>query len=350
MRASITSALVHADLVAEPGEVVVVVGPNGAGKTSLLRALAGLLPSTGTVELAGRDVSAMPLHARGIGWVPQAPSLFAHLSARDNAGFALRAGGMSRRAARKAADEWLGRLGIGHLGDFRPGALSGGQVARVALARALAADPALVLLDEPLAALDTATGDDVRRLLRSTLAGGRAPVLVVTHDPVDVVALADSVLVLENGAVVQHASPAEVAVRPRNVWVAGLLGQNAWRGVADETGLRTASRGSAGHSTGHSTGHIAAAETLPAGTPALALCEPASVTLHRLRPSGSARTVLAGRVGELRSLGGRVRVVVHSDPQVIAEVTVGAATELGLADGGQVWAAVKATEVRLVAL
>ncbi len=346
MRASITSALVRADLVAEPGQVVAVVGPNGAGKTSLLRALAGLLPSTGTVELAGRDVSALPLHARGIGWVPQSPSLFAHLSARDNAGYALRARGMSRRAARTAADEWLRRLGIGHLGDSRPGALSGGQVARVALARALAADPALVLLDEPLAALDAATKDEVRRLLRSTLAGGRAPVLVVTHDPVDVAALADSVLVLEDGAVVQHGSPAEVAARPRSAWVAGLLGQNAWRGIADETGLRTASMGS----TGHVTGHIAAAETLPAGTPALALCEPAAVTLHRQRPSGSARTVLAGQVGELRSLGGRVRVTVRSDPQVTAEVTVGAATELGLADGGLVWAAIKATEVRLVAL
>ena len=349
MRASITSALVRADLVAEPGQVVAVVGPNGAGKTSLLRALAGLLPSTGTVELAGRDVSALPLHARGIGWVPQSPSLFAHLSARDNAGYALRARGMSRRAARTAADEWLRRLGIGHLGDSRPGALSGGQVARVALARALAADPALVLLDEPLAALDAATKDDVRRLLRSTLAGGRAPVLVVTHDPVDVVALADSVLVLEDGAVVQHGSPAEVAARPRSAWVAGLLGQNAWRGIADETGLLT-SPTRTGHVTGHVTGHIAAAETLPAGTPALALCEPAAVTLHRQRPSGSARTVLAGQVGEVRSLGGRVRVVLGSDPQVTAEVTVGAATELGLADGGLVWATIKATEVRLVAL
>ena len=349
MRASITSALVRADLVAEPGQVVAVVGPNGAGKTSLLRALAGLLPSTGAVEVAGRDVSALPLHARGIGWVPQAPSLFAHLSARDNAGYSLRARGMSRRAARTAADQWLGRLDIGHLGDSRPSALSGGQVARVALARALAADPDLVLLDEPLAALDTATKDDVRRLLRSILAGGRAPVLVVTHDPVDVVALADSVLVLENGAVVQHAPPAEVAVRPRSAWVAGLLGQNAWRGIADETGLLT-SPVRTGHVTGHVTGHIAAAETLPVGTPALALCEPAAVTLHRQRPSGSARTVLAGQVGELRSLGGRVRVVLGSDPQVTAEVTVGAATELGLADGGLVWAALKATEVRLVAL
>ena len=349
MRASITSALVRADLVAEPGQVVAVVGPNGAGKTSLLRALAGLLPSTGAVEVAGRDVSALPLHARGIGWVPQAPSLFAHLSARDNAGYSLRARGMSRRAAHTAADQWLGRLDIGHLGDSRPSALSGGQVARVALARALAADPDLVLLDEPLAALDTATKDDVRRLLRSILAGGRAPVLVVTHDPVDVVALADSVLVLENGAVVQHAPPAEVAVRPRSAWVAGLLGQNAWRGIADETGLLT-SPVRTGHVTGHVTGHIAAAETLPVGTPALALCEPAAVTLHRQRPSGSARTVLAGQVGELRSLGGRVRVVLGSDPQVTAEVTVGAATELGLADGGLVWAALKATEVRLVAL
>ena len=340
MRADLVSAHVRAALTADRGEVVAVVGPNGAGKTSLLRALAGLLPATGPVELAGRDVGGLPAHSRGVGWVPQSPSLFTHLSARDNAAYALRARGVGRAVARDRAQDWLARLGIGDLGDARPHTLSGGQVARVALARALAGDPDLLLLDEPLAALDSATRDEVRRLLRTTLAGGRAPVLVVTHDPVDIVALADRLVVLEDGRVVQEGSPAEVAAAPRGTWVAGLLGQNAWRGVADDTGVLV----------GDGQGHVAAAEPLPAGTPALALCEPSAVTLHRDLPHGSARTVLHGPVGEVRALGGRVRVVVLSHPPVTAEVTVAAAADLRLAEGGTVWAALKATEVRLVPL
>lgn len=338
MRALVRTPYVEASLTAEPGEIVALVGPNGAGKTSLLRAIAGLLPSSGSVQLAGREVGALPVHDRGIGWVPQAPSLFAHLSARDNAAYALRCRGSRRSVARTQAQDWLDRLGIGDLGDLRPASLSGGQVARVALARALAAEPDLLLLDEPLAALDSSTRDDVRRLLRSTLAGGSAPVLIVTHDPVDVVALADRLVVVEDGRVVQEGSPAAVSSAPRSAWVAGLLGQNAWRGTTDPGGLVVGDA------------RVIAADPLPAGLAALALCEPSSVTLHRSPPDGSARNVLRGTVGELRALGGRVRVVVLSSPQVVAEVTVAAATELRLADGGEVWAAVKATEVRLVAL
>jgi ABC-type sulfate/molybdate transport systems ATPase subunit len=196
-------AYVEADIDCAPGEVVAVTGPNGAGKTSLLRALAGLLPSTGSVEVAGREVGPLPPHERRVGWVPQEPSLFAHLSARDNAAYALRARGSDRRTARDVAQGWLARLGVGELGDLRPEALSGGQAARVALARALAAEPDLLLLDEPLAALDPATRLDVRRVLRATVAGGRAAVLLVTHDAADLDALADRVVRLEGGRVVR---------------------------------------------------------------------------------------------------------------------------------------------------
>ncbi len=343
MRADLVARIggfsVRAAIAAEPGEVVALVGPNGAGKSTLLRALAGLVPAIGTLELRGEDVQALPPHRRGIGWVPQDRLLFGHLSALDNAAYGLRATGLRRGPARAAAQGWLDRLGVGELRGSRPSALSGGQAARVALARALAPEPSLVLLDEPLAALDASTRDDVRRMLRATLSGGPAPVILVTHDAVDAVALADRIVVLEGGVVVQDAAAADVAAAPRSAWVAALLGQNAWRGTTTTDGLAV-----------DGGGHIASAETLPVGGPALALAQPSAVVLHRARPQGSARTVLSGPVSEVRALGGRVRVVVASTPPVTAEVTVASAAALALANGGVVWASLKATEVRLVAL
>jgi molybdopterin-binding protein len=337
MKASITTPWVTADLAAEPGEVIAVVGPNGAGKSTLLRALAGLTAATGSILLSGREVIDLPPQQRGIGWVPQERMLFERSSALDNAAYGLRARGIPRAEARRTALEWLQQLGIADLADRRPSALSGGQAARVALARALAPEPALVLLDEPLAALDAATRDDVRRLLRSTLTRSRAPALIVTHDVVDVVALADRVLVLEQGKVAQDATPTAVAAAPQTAWVAGLLGQNAWRGTTDDTGLVV-----------DGGGHVSAAEPGPPGHAALALAEPSAITLHRRRPEGSARTVIEGDVAELRALGGRVRVVVRGRPDVMAEVTAAAAAELRLAEGGYVYASLKATEVRIV--
>ena len=337
MRADITTDRITASVSGSPGEVVAVVGPNGAGKSTLLRAMAGLEPAAGTLELDGRDVLQLPPQRRGIGWVPQQPLLFEHLTALDNVGYGLRTRGATRASARAAAQSWLDRLGIGELAARRPRQLSGGQAARVALARALAPGPALLLLDEPLAALDAAVRDDVRRLLRATLSTSPATTLVVTHDVVDVVALADRVVVIENGAVVQDATPADVALSPRTAWVAGLLGLNAWRGSTDETGLLV-----------EGGGHVSAAEPGPTGTAALALAEPSAVTLHRRRPEGSARTVLSGEISEVRALGGRVRVLVTGLPGVLAEVTAASAAELRLAEGGYVYATIKATEVRIV--
>lgn len=343
MKAALTvragSFEVRASFAAAPGEVVALVGPNGAGKTTLLRALAGLVPATGSLLLDGKELIVAPPERRGVGWVPQAGLLFPHLSALDNAAYGVRAQGVGRARARETARTWLDRLGVGAQAGQRPGALSGGQAQRVALARALAVGPRLVLLDEPLAALDAATRDDVRRLLRATLAGGPAPAVVVTHDPVDAVVLADRIVVLEGGTVVQDAPAGEVAAAPRSTWVAGLLGLNAWRGTADATGLAV-----------EGGGHVSAAEPLAAGVEALALADPSAVALHRAVPGGSPRTVLSGAVTETTALGGRVRVRIASTPPVLAEITAAAAAELGLADGGRVWATVKATEVRLVGL
>jgi molybdopterin-binding protein len=337
MKVDITSPRLTAGFEAEPGEVIAVVGANGAGKTTLLRVLAGLQAASGSILLGDRQLVGLPAHERNVGWVPQDRVLFDHLSALDNAAFGLRSRGISRGSARRAARSWLGQLGVGDLAHRRPPGLSGGEAARVALARALAPGPDLVLLDEPLTALDAATRDEVRRLLREVLSGGPAPTLIVTHDPVDVVALADRLLVLEDGRLIQDGAPTAVAAAPRSAWVAGLLGQNAWRGTSDESGLQV-----------DGGGHISAAELLPAGRAALALVEPSTITLHRIRPEGSARNVITGEVAELRSLGGRVRVVVRGEPVVTAEVTLAAAAELSLAEGGLVFASIKATEVRLV--
>jgi molybdate transport system permease protein len=337
MKVDLRTPRLTAAFSAEPGEVVAVVGPNGAGKSTLLRAVAGLEEARGSVLVGDRDLLGLAPHQRRVGWVPQERMLFEHLSALDNAAYGLRSQGAARGPARRDARLWLEHLGVGAMADRRPAGLSGGEAARVALARALAPAPDVVLLDEPLASLDSSTRDDVRRVLRGVLAGGRAAVLVVTHDPVDVVALADRLLVLENGLVVQTGTPQEVARAPRTTWVAGLLGQNAWRGTTDSEGLAV-----------DGGGHISAAEPLPPGRSALALAEPSTITLHRVRPEGSARTVIAGEVAEVRALGGRARVVVRGQPEVTAEVTLASATELRLAEGGTVYASIKATEVRLV--
>ena len=202
MRAFVRCPWVEAESACEAGEVLAVMGPNGAGKSTLLKALAGVLPSRSHVEVGGRPVGHLPPYRRSVGWVPQQPSLLPHLSARDNAAYALRARGERRGPARDVAQGWLTRLGVGDLGDARPAALSGGQAARVALARALAHEPDLLLLDEPLVALDAEAREAVRRVLRDTVSGSRTAMLLVTHDPADVELVADRVLRLSEGRVI----------------------------------------------------------------------------------------------------------------------------------------------------
>lgn len=332
----------HLTLDAEPGTTIAVVGPNGAGKTTLLRALLGLTPRAHAhLRLGDTDVSALPPHRRGVAWVPQDGALFPHLSALTNTAYGLRAHGVPRAEARREAQGWLDRLGVGHLAHRKPAQLSGGQAQRVALARALAARPRLLLLDEPLAALDQTTRARVRHTLRSHLADFGGVCLIVTHDPVEAVSLADRVLVLEDGRVLQDEPPAEVTRHPRSPWVARMLGRNAWPGTATADGLATAGGG-----------HLVVAEPLPAGTDALAVIAPEAVSVHRERPTGSPRNVWPGTVREITSGGSRLRLLITSAeaPDLVAEITPQAAAELGIADGSAVWTSVKATEATVVPL
>ncbi|WP_405495790.1 ABC transporter permease [Streptomyces sp. NBC_00096] len=329
-------------LDAEPGTTIAVVGENGAGKTTLLRALLGLTPRAhAELRLGDADVTALPPHKRQVAWVPQDGALFPHLSALANTSYGLRARRVPRAAARAEAQAWLDRLGVGHLAHRKPAQLSGGQAQRVALARALAARPRLLLLDEPLAALDQTTRARVRHTLRTHLAGFGGVCLIVTHDPVEAVSLADRVLVLADGRTLQDAPPSEVARHPRSPWVARMLGRNAWPGTASADGLELAGGG-----------RLVVAEALPEGERALAIIAPEAVSVHRDRPGGSPRNVWPGTVREITSVGSRLRVLVGSAaaPDLVAEITPEAAAELGIVDGAAVWTSVKATEVTLVRL
>jgi len=327
-------------LDASPEEVVAVVGPNGAGKSTLLRALAGLVRlDRGRVTLGDDvmdDVRAhvhLPPERRPVAVVFQDSVLFPHLSALDNVAYGLRARGARKADARRQAGDWLDRVGLdGGRRAARPSGLSGGQAQRVALARALATEPALLLLDEPLSAVDAIAKGRLRRVLREQLAGSPAVRIVVTHDPVDAMALADRLVVIEDGRVTQHGPIAEVTTRPRSEWVARLVGLNLFRGQAGHDRLLLPD------------GSALTIATAVRG-PAFALVHPRAVTLHRNRPEGSARNVWAGEASVLHHEGDRARVQVDGAPSIVAEVTPAAAAELRLAEGGGIWVSVKATEI-----
>ncbi|MBV9291677.1 MAG: ABC transporter ATP-binding protein, partial [Frankiales bacterium] len=303
-------------------------------KSTLLRCVAGLADATGTVTVDGAELAALPAHRRPVGWVPQDGALFPHLSALDNVAYSL--GG---RRGRSAAARWLELVGVADLARRRPGGLSGGQAQKVALARALARRPRLLLLDEPMAALDTTARADARRTLRRHLDEFDGVTLLVTHDPVDVATLASRTLALEDGRVVQDARPAEVARAPRTPWLAGWIGVNALRGVQHGRSLDL-----------DDGGRLAAAEASDSDRDVLAVVPAHAVSLHRLRPSGSARNAWPVVVQELVAAGARVRVHCTGPPDVVAEVTAEAVADLELREGADAWAAVKATEITVVPL
>ncbi|MFC8619669.1 ABC transporter ATP-binding protein [Micromonospora purpureochromogenes] len=322
------------------GEVVALLGPNGAGKTTALRALAGLQPLTaGHVLLDGLDLDRpdrarwIPPERRRVGVVFQDYLLFPHLSALDNVAFGPRRQGLDRRAAREQAAGWLDRVGLSGHARSRPRQLSGGQAQRVALARALAVRPRLLLLDEPLAALDARTRLDTRAHLHRHLADHDGATLLVTHDPLDALALADRLVIVEDGRVVQEGDAATVTARPRTDYVARLVGLNLYRGHAD------------GHQVRLGDGFaLATADRLDGD--AFVVFRPAAVALHPRQPDGSPRNTWPATVAGVQRHGDNLRVQLAGPVPAAADVTPAAAAQLRLEPGQRVWAAVKASETR----
>jgi molybdate transport system ATP-binding protein len=310
-----------------------------------LRALTGLLPLTsGQISIAGRVV-ADPVsgvhrapHERPIGVVFQDYLLFPHLTALDNVAFGPLVRGLSRHDARRRAAAWLARVGIAELAMAKPRQVSGGQAQRVALARALATEPRLLLLDEPLAALDAKTRLIVRSELRRHLADFPGATLLVTHDPIDAAVLADRLVVIEHGRVVQHGSPSEVARRPRTDYIARLVGLNLLAGRGQGHRVLLSSGGS-----------VELAESC-SGEVHVAF-RPAAVSLFVHRPDGSPRNLWAGRIAALEPHGEGVRVEIGEVPDrstsILAEITPSAVADLQLRPGSEVWAAVKASDIEV---
>ncbi|MEU1851096.1 ABC transporter ATP-binding protein [Streptomyces sp. NPDC019990] len=320
-------------LTAAPGDVVALLGPNGAGKTTALRALAGLCPLTsGHLGLDGVRLDRTPPESRPVGVVFQDYLLFPHLTALDNVAFGPRCQGESKAKARAQAAEWLDRMGLADHAGAKPRRLSGGQAQRVALARALATRPRLLLLDEPLAALDARTRLDVRAQLRRHLAGFEAVAVLVTHDALDAMVLADRLVVVEDGQVVQEGTPADIARHPRTDYIARLVGLNLYRGLAE--------------------GHTVRLDAGPALTtteqldgPVFVAFPPSAVTLHRERPTGSsARNLWRCEVAGLETHGDQIRADLTGELSLAADLTTVAAAELELHPGARVWATVKATQ------
>lgn len=323
------------------GQTLALVGPNGAGKSTVLAACAGLLqPDSGEIRLDDRILYSsradvfVPPHDRRVGLLAQDSLLFPRLTVLDNVAFGPRSTGRSRNEARADAGKWLDQVDATELAGRRPGELSGGQAQRVAIARALATRPELLLLDEPLAALDVDVATLVRQMLRRVLAGQTA--ILVTHEILDAVLLADRTAVVEAGRIVAE-GPTETIIRqPRSSFAAGLFGWNMLMGsAAGPQSVRTDSGWMV---------HGQADPPLPAGQDALAVFRPGAVSVYRTVPQGSPRNVISGAVTALEPHGHLIRVRVG---EVAADVTAAAVADLDLTVGEDVHLTVKAAETWL---
>ena len=339
LRAVVESRGVDVEFTVAAGEVLAVLGPNGAGKSTALHVIAGLVrPDSGVVRVGERlltDTSAgvhVATHDRRVGLLLQDPLLFPHLSVAANVAFAPRSHrGFRRRFSRRdshaVAARWLTEVDAAELADRMPRQLSGGQSQRVALARALAAEPDVLLLDEPLAGLDVAAATAMRKVLRRVLARDGRSAVLITHDLIDVLTLADRVLILESGRIAEIGSAAAVLAAPRSRFGARFAGVNLVSGRAGADGVLTTEWGSAWHG-------IPGADVV-AGQPAVALFSPAAVAVYRDKPHGSPRNTVEVIVAELDSRGPAIRVRSDEQPDgapgLAADITAESAAELRLA-------------------
>ncbi|HYI57836.1 MAG TPA: ATP-binding cassette domain-containing protein [Microlunatus sp.] len=336
------------DLHLESEERLAVLGPNGAGKSTLLAVLAGTLrPDRGRAELDGEvlfDVDGrhgrwQPPHARRVALLAQDPLLFPNLTVMDNVAFGPRAARVSRSAARQTARRLLRDVGATELADRKPAQLSGGQAQRVAVARAVAADPKLLLLDEPLAALDVTASPMLRRVLRDVLADRSA--IVVTHDLLDAVLLSSRVVVLDRGRIVESGPTADVLRHPTSTFTARLAGLNLIAGTAQSGGLRP-------EHGGPPVGGLARSPLTP-GERATAVFTPTAVSVYLAEPHGSPRNVFPVTITELEPRGEqtRVRAATSTGESLTADLTTAAVGDLDLYPGRSAFYTVKATAVTI---
>jgi molybdate transport system ATP-binding protein len=349
VRAVVEARGLDVEISVAPGEVLAVLGPNGAGKSTVLNVLAGLVrPDTGVVRLGGRvltDTSAgiqVATHDRRVGLLMQDPLLFPHLTVGSNVAFGPRAAKrFSRKDSRASAEHWLAEVEAADLIDRMPRHLSGGQAQRVALARALAADPDVLLLDEPLTGLDVAVATAMRRVLRRVLATDGRSALLVTHDVLDVVTLADRVIVLEAGRVVESGATAPVLATPRSRFGARFAGVNLIAGRAGPKETLLTEWGTVWH--GRFDDDIVLGDT------AVAVFPPSAISVYRDKPNGSPRNVVEVVVAELDSRGPTIRIRAEEQPDgapgLAADVTAEAATDLRLTLGDRMYFVVKSQQV-----
>lgn len=322
-----------------PGQTAVLLGPNGAGKSTAVSALAGLLPiDSGRIILGGTTLDDpereifVPPEARKVGVVFQDYLLFPHLSVIDNVAFGLRSRRAGREESLARAADWLEKLGMGPQARSKPGDLSGGQAQRVALARALVTEPDLLLLDEPLSALDVTTRVQLRRVLKEHLELFAGPRLFITHDPTEAFLLADAIHIIEGGEVSQAGNAEDIRLRPRTPYAADLAGSNLIEGTAKDGIVDTG---------GHSL-HVADHEV--AG-PVLVTIRPAAISVHLREPEGSPRNAWRTTIDLVERLGERARLRTAGPLSLAVEVTDEAIRELGLVEGTAVWVSIKATEI-----
>ncbi|CAJ1578917.1 sulfate/molybdate ABC transporter ATP-binding protein [[Mycobacterium] wendilense] len=352
VRTRLAHRAVDFDLALDDGHVLAVLGPNGAGKSTLLHLIAGLLrPDDGRITLGDTvitDTAAgvfVPAHARGVALLAQQPLLFPHMTVTANVAYAPRCRRQTRAQARAVAQRWLQTVAAEHLADRKPAQLSGGQAQRVAIARALAAEPAVLLLDEPMAALDVAAAPAVRGLLRDLLRAQRRTAVIVTHDLLDALAIANKVVVVEAGRIVERGAVRDVLTAPRSEFAARIAGVNLISGVAAGSGTIKTAWGT------EVSGVIKTAGDIEANSPAVALFSPAAVSVHLDAPHGSPRNVFPVTVAALDVHGNSVRVRSADQPDgtagISADITAAAVADLDLAPGQRVYFVVKAQEVGL---